>query len=542
MAINWRDSVGTLRCIIRYRFFIMNPTKPSSTHIMPILNLSKNSFLWWITSLLTIFISYQLYQSTTWGAGLSTDSITYLEGARDILTKWNLEGIGTHYPPLYFILIALTGLITGDVLEALRLLQLLTIALSFVIFTLIVWKGTNKTLLPTIICSLLFVTSQSVLCIYTMAWSEGSFCLFTLLGFYFLASYLEHEKKHFYILALSALFIGLAFLTRYVGITLVVTGIITLVLYGNGNPKKRTIDCIFFSFLSLIPMLLWIGRNYFISNAATSRILIVHTISIHKIQAGVQVLLNWLFLPNNYHFLLLIILLLIGFIYLVSHKTLDTKYLNRTFEICFIFIFIYIFFLLLSISLFDAHTPLDIRILFPVYLFFILGVVLLSYRAYSSKNIRIVGYLMLFVMLLMAYAQIGTQQKYLSYVSTNGIGFSSKKWSQSDILQWVKKLPKDTIIFTNGPDAIKIIANRSSKMVPRLVSPSDRTKNKNIQRDISNMISEISDNKGLIIYLTGITWRWYLPTIEQLGQAIPLTVKYKCKDGIAVKINIKTEK
>lgn len=519
----------------------MNPIKPLSSQIMPILNLSKNTVFWWITSLLTIFISYQLYQTTTWGAGLSTDSITYLEGARNILTKWNLEGIGTHYPPLYFILIALAGLITSDALEALRLLQLLTIALSFVIFALIVWKGTNKTLIPTIICLLLFVTSQSVLYIYTMAWSEGSFCLFALLGFYFLASYLGQENNRLYILALSALFIGLAFLTRYVGITLVITGIITLALYVNGNPKKRFMDCLFFSFLSLIPMLLWMGRNWFISNAPTSRQLVVHIISIEKIQAGIQVLLSWLYLPGKYPLVLLIILFLIAIIYLASNKTLGTKYLNRTFEICFIFIFTYIPFLLVSISLFDAHTPLDARILFPVYLFFVLGFVLLSYRAYSTKNIRIVGYLMFFIMLIMAYAQIGIQQKYLSYASANGIGFSSKKWSQSDILQWVKKLPQDTIIFTNGPDAIKIIANRPSRMVPRLVSPGDRTKNKNIQRDINNMVSELSDNKGVIIYLRGITWRWYLPTIKQLSQVIPLKLRYQGKDGVAVEIQIKTE-
>jgi hypothetical protein len=374
-----------------------------------------------------------------------------------------------------------------------------------------------------------------------MAWSEGSFCLFALLGFYFLASYLEHENNRFYILALSALFIGLAFLTRYVGITLVVTGIITLALYVNGDQKKRITDCLFFSFLSLTPILLWMGRNYIISNAATSRKLVIHTISIEKIQAGIHVLLNWLFLSDNYTFILLIILFFIAIIYIVSTQTLGAKYLNRSFEICFIFIFTYIPFLMVSVSLFDAHTPLDVRILFPVYLSFVLGLALLSYRAYSTKNIRNVGYLMFSIMFIMAYAQIGNQQKYLSYASTNGIGFSSRKWSQSEMLQWVKKLPQGTIIYTNGPDAIKIIANRPSKMVPCLVSPVDRTKNKNIQRDISKMASEISDNKGVIIYLNGITWRWYLPTIKQLSQTIPLKLRYKGKDGVAVEIKNRTE-
>jgi 4-amino-4-deoxy-L-arabinose transferase-like glycosyltransferase len=504
---------------------------------MPNINLSKNTVCWLVTSLLAMFISYQLYQATTWGAGLSTDSITYLEGARSILKSWNLDGIGTHYPPLYFILIALTALITGDALEALRLLQLLTIALNFTLFTLIVWKGTHKALLPTIICSLLFVTSQSVLYIHTMAWSEGLFCFFALLGFYFLANYLEHENNRFPTLALSAFFIGLAFITRYVGVALIVTGVITLALYVSGNKTKRITDCFYFSFLSSFPMLLWMGRNWFISNAATSRQLVVHPISIEKVQIGIQVLLSWLFLPSNYPVILLLILLLIAITYVVSINNLDTNNINRTFEIYFIFIFTYILFLLISISLFDAHTPLDVRILFPVYLSFLLCLVLLSHRVYHTKSIRIVSYLMIFVLFLLAYAQIGIQKEYLSYASTNGIGFSSKKWSQSDMLQWVKKLPQDTIIYTNGPDAIKIIANRSSKMVPHLVSPVDRTENKNIQSDINEMVSKISDNKGVIIYLNEISWRWYLPTIKQLSQTLPLKLKYRGKDGIAVEIH-----
>jgi hypothetical protein len=373
-----------------------------------------------------------------------------------------------------------------------------------------------------------------------MALSESSFCFLTLLGFYFLADYLEQKKGTFLTLTLSAISIGLAFLTRYVGVTAIITSLIIITCYSENNFKKRFLDCFYFSTLSLLPMLLWMGRNRILNDTATGRHLKIHTISVEKIQGGLEVLLNCLFLPSNYAFTQSIILIVvIVTIYLITLKYLDTKYLSKFCEICFIFISIYTLFLLISISLFDAHTPLDIRILFPVYLFFILGFALLSHRVSLVKKNQYISYLLFFSLFLLSCAQFVVQKDFILRVASNGIGFAGKQWHQSDMLQWVKNLPHDTIIYTNGPDPIKIITNRHSLLLPCKVSPVDRSKNENINKELNDMIANLSTNKGVIIYLDRITWRWYLPTLEELRQEIPLKLKYKGKDGIAVTLEHK---
>lgn len=501
------------------------------------LKLSRNTWFWTLISLLTILVSCQLYLTTTWGAGLSPDSIAYIKGAKSILKNWNLTGTGTHFPPLYPVLIALTSLITGDILTALRLLQITITALNFILITLIVWKATNKALLPTILCSLLFVTSQSVLYVHTMAWSEGLFCCFTLLGFYFLALYFEHEGRRFPALTFSAVSIALAFLTRYVGITLVITGCITLIIYADGKKLKRTATALYFGFISSLPMLLWMGHNWLSHNTATDRTIVFHAVSLTRIKIGIHVFLNWLYLPQEYPFILLIMLVLVATFHFIYSKDTKTDQSNKTFEIFSIFILIYISFLLIAITLFDAHIPLKVRILFPVYLAFIPGLlVILGHRIKQTKSIRLVSYPVFFALFLLAFAQIGLQQEYLSYASTNGIQFASKRWIQSEMLQWLKKLPQDTIIYTNGPDAVYIIANRPSKMIPRVISPGDRTENKHFVNEIKEMAAQVSNGKGVVIYFDIITWRWYLPTIKQLSQILPLQLKYRCRDGIAVGI------
>ncbi len=497
--------------------------------------LNKNSALFLsITLLLSLLMSYQLYLATSWGAGLSTDSLTYLEGAKKISANWSIKDIGTHYPPLYFILIAITELITEDTIVAMKWLQIAIIAINCFLFTLIVWKGTHKALIPTFTGSLLFITSQHVLIIHIMAWSEASFCFFALFGIYFLANYLEHDKSHA-TLALSSICIGMAFLTRYAGLTLVITGIITLILT-HSNWKKRIIDSLYFGIISILPMLLWMSGNLMMNNEATSRHFVLHPISIEKIQTGIQVLLKFLYISDNTPFLLLAFFILFIVLYAITKKNTVSYTLNKTPEICFLFIVTYISFLLVSISFFDAHTPLDIRILFPAYLFFMIGLSIFNYRVYITPGLRPMSYLIAFLMFLLIYIQFGHQQRYLFYAATNGIGFASKKWSQSDILQWVKKMPPTTIIYTNGPDPIKHLADRQSKMIPKLLSPVDRKKNKKFKQEFQYMRSRLSEADGVIVYFDRIKWRWYLPTFDQIRETLPLQIIYKGRDGVVAQI------
>lgn len=496
----------------------------------------ETSMFWLCPLLFSLWASWQVYQTTVWGAGLSSDSVSYLDGARKIVENGNLNGLGSHWPPLYFILIALSGLVTSELLVALRWLQIVTLFANVLVFAYVLRKSTNGALVSVLVGLLVFVTSPSVLHIHTMAWSEASFCLFSLLGFHFLADYLEHNSS-LGGLIFSALFVGLAFITRYVGMTLVLTGMIALVIFTDGDKKKRIASNLIFCFVSSFPMLLWMGRNLLVSNEATSRQVIFHPVSMEKIKTGIKVLQGWLFIPGNYWLLLPAVLVLLSVLYLISRKQVAGIRLNRMPEICFIFVFTYISFLLFSISFLDAQTPLDTRILFPVYVFFVLGVVVLNVRISYMRWMQYFSYLVLMLMLLLVFAQLRVQERFIAYATGNGIGFASKKWAQSDTLQWVKSLPSDTLIYTNGPDPLRVYTGRASRMIPRHSNPNNRQKNEAIVSELNTMVSKLSEQRGVIIYFNEITWRWYLPTVDQLSHVLPIQQVYKGNDGIVVQLS-----
>ncbi|MBU1454305.1 MAG: glycosyltransferase family 39 protein [Proteobacteria bacterium] len=496
----------------------------------------KNLTFWCGIFFLSLLSAYQVFQTTTWGAGLSSDSIHYLSGARNLIEDGNLRRIGSHWPPLYYIIIAFSNLIISDTLLALRWLQIATMVANLLCFSCILWKVSKKALIPTLVGSLLFATAPSVLYNHTMAWSEGTFLFFAMLGIYFLGRYLEYENR-LTLLFFSSMFISLAFITRYAGITLIITCLIALLWFSVGDRKKRINTCLFFGLISSLPMLVWISRNWLISNETTGRSFAFHPIPTERIRQGVSVLENWLHIPSGYPILLLVVLGLIIAMYVITINKNTIIHQNRTLEICFIFVVIYISFILISISSFDAGTPLDNRILLPVYAFFYLGVLLLIQRSSCIKWAQKFGYILLITLILHAFSQHQMQKRFITHAQKKGVDFAAKEWVVSETLQWLKTLPTEAIIYTNGPDPIKIYANRTSKMLPRHTYTGTNQRNENIVNEINSMAKEMLENDGVIVYFHTITWRWYLPTFSQLNQILPLKTIYKGKDATVVRLS-----
>lgn len=472
---------------------------------------------------------------------MSPDSVTYMRGARSILENGNLNALGSHWPPLYYLLIAFSMVLTDDFALALRWLQIVTLVANLVCFSCIIWRFSNRETCPALVGGLLFVTAPAVFYIHAMAWSEGAFCLFALLGFSFLARYLESENS-VTLLLISSLCIGLAFITRYAGITLIITGMIALVFNSRKKVVKRLLPCLFFGFSSSFFMLIWMGKNWIVSHEASfSRVFSLHPVSMGEIQQGLRVFLNWLHLPTEYPLLLLVVLGVVAIIYGITRRQALATHAHKLPEISFIFVSVYIPFLLVSISFFDAHTPLDNRILIPVYIFFFLGTILLAQRFPLTQWGRKPTYLLLVLFVFLSVSQFTNQLKFVDQVKANGLHFAAKEWVESETLRWLKDLPKDAVIYTNSPEPLEIYTGRSGKMLPNHTYAGSRLPNTKVMQDVTVMADEMVRTNGVIVLFNSVTWRWYLPTLTQLRQVLPLETVYEGKDGIVVRLPGKNE-
>jgi len=209
------------------------------------------------------------------GIGINDDSVVYISAARNLLNGLGLSthpNFGghtapsveyptraetlsprpiTHFPPLYPLLLGSVGILGVDPLVSARYIAALLFGVNIMIVGVIVNRISGSSWLS-IIGSLLIFISQPMIGIHIYAWSEPLFIFLGFLGLFFLRAYLITREVT--ALVYSATAISLAFMSRYVGLSLIITGIIGILSFSGERYKKRIIHC---AILELWAVFLW---------------------------------------------------------------------------------------------------------------------------------------------------------------------------------------------------------------------------------------------------------------------------------------------
>ena len=112
-----------------------------------------------------------------------------------------------------------------------------------------------------------------------------------------------------------------------------------------------------------------------------------------------------------------------------------------------------------------------------------------------------------------------------------GIGFGSRGWSQSEIIQKVRDLPPGIEIYTNGADALYLLAGRAARSLPPKVLPGTRQENARFESELGEMREMLREHRALLVWLDGITWRRYLPSEHELTERLRLRQYERVSDG-----------
>ena len=195
-----------------------------------------------------------------------------------------------------------------------------------------------------------------------------------------------------------------------------------------------------------------------------------------------------------------------------------------------LFIGIYLFFLVVSISFLDANTPLDNRILSPVYVtFLILAIYLVSRFVYHRKSILwrlvLVG---LVSVLFLLYAASSVQ--FMRASRTNGIGFSSPVWKNSALLAVIRALPLDMAIHSNVPEAINLHTGRPATRLPRVYELSAQKSNLEFESELLAVGEQMAGEHALIAYFNQ-PGRSDNPSLEDIEVILDLEVQTQANDG-----------
>ncbi len=241
-----------------------------------------------LLGLISLYAVYESIRATPLGPNFGSDSVTYMMSAKNLVAGKGLGLInpdGTfrllpYAPPFYPLVLSLLDMTGLD-------LARMAFGLNSILFTSLIlmlgwslWYFTRSSIATLLLGGLL---ALSPVLIDLSTWIMSDFlCLTVGAGALVLMMlYLKgHSRKAFY---WSAVLCGLAFLTRYAGVSFFITGLLAILVLDARFDRQHIKSGVIYSLIAIVPTLLWVIFDASASGAVSSRSLL----SINSLPGGV---------------------------------------------------------------------------------------------------------------------------------------------------------------------------------------------------------------------------------------------------------------
>ena len=493
-----------------------------------------------------VFLSTSRY-----GAGLSPDSIGYIGSARNIIvgagvTSYNGSPLIVQ-PPLFPTLLAIAGgIFKTDPLTLANTVNAIIFGAIVYFGGLLFFKYLPSYPIFAFIGLLAIVTSPPLFKVSVMAWSEPLFILFVILSLLFANSYLE--KNDVISLILLSLSVSFSTLTRYIGVVLILWGVFVIIVLRRDRLKNKIAHLSLFTFISVLPIGIWLIRNYAISSTFLgTRTSSVFTLS-QNLMFVFNDLISW-YIPNivaDHRPTLLLLGVTIGFLAGNNPKKILRGIYSSRHQIGSIVLFIlfYTVFLVAS-STTTSYDRIGDRLLSPIYVpltlfFFIIAKTFAeSYGEHLFAKIVYPILITCTILWLLMYPLRNTLINAVNLAAT-GQGYSHKDWAESETILYLlqhQELESKCTFYTNGPDVAYALAHITSQRSPARRQGGTNSSQPNIKpSEIGSSWPE--ESNACLIWFDRIG-RSYLFTVDELQDIIDIDTIANLSDGAIYSISRK---
>jgi 4-amino-4-deoxy-L-arabinose transferase-like glycosyltransferase len=459
-----------------------------------------------------IVVALFLWGTAPHGIGIRTDSVAYLWSAKNLANGVGLgmtDAFGqlrplNHFPPLYPILLAVFDLIGIDGMVGARWLGAFFIGTLILLDWLILFRLSNRSFwLPSLgVLVLFFIPAFWDTGIYAM--TEPLFLAFCLLGFICLDNYATGNKRRW--LWSAAALLALSFLTRYIGISVAVTGVVFILAQKNMGARKKVLDSILLGTISVFPIAIWLIRNIILTGTATNRGINFVPITAQEWSATADAFMTWIeparaAIKVNLAGILIFLLALVISFMIFNRREVSVPRPARTQLPLLLAIFAAVYILLTIASRLwaDPSIPLyEDRILYPfmVSLFFLaLYFIPILLRMVAKHSIFLTAILTgIFVMIAWGFVKSNSSVTFpyirpVLHSHVDGLGLQYQTSLANDFVKSVAQLPNNTLLFTDNPEKLYFFTGRPSSYI------GDFTLN-----DLRILQEQMSNHQAAVIY------------------------------------------
>jgi hypothetical protein len=463
-----------------------------------------------------------VWRSTPYGLGLVNDSATYAEGATSLLAGKGyvrISGGGevkpiTHFPPLFSIVLASLGFAGLDLLTGARVLITILFGVDILLVGLSVYKISQRMGFA-IFGALLLAVSDLHLGVYSFALSEPLFLTLMLAAYLSLGQSIDHP--HWSWSALTGLLLSLAYLTRYAGVSLFIATILVLLIIRPPMLLRR-VGIIVAG--AILPIFSWLVYSLVSggSGALGNRQFILHPLPMQTLFEALKNLLTWIApsdllaaLPLWGRALSLFSLLLLpGLVaWLVwagwNRIKLAKRHENPDggFTLAYtqaMHILIYLGFLVITLTFFDASTPLNDRILSVIYIpeMILFSSALAWLWNRSQGRLAVWRWILVAFCLLLVAFSVKDGYAAVNQLGREGQGFAHRGIRDSGAIKAIRLMPA-TIIYSNKPGAIFLLTGKPAYVAPTPIDPVTGQGRSNFTNDLTEMQQRVRDGQAILV-------------------------------------------
>jgi hypothetical protein len=314
--------------------------------------------------------------------------------------------------------------------------------------------------------------------------------------------------------------------------------IVGLLGAGDRPMRDKIRDASIATVVGCAPLGAWLIRNIATAHTATGRGFAVHPARMSHVKALCSTLLAFISPDTSPARVKVVQLVLLTMGVLVSAVAVHGKSRarDRASSFCIAFsstsvllVLTYVAFLFISISFFSVSTPLDARLLLPVFVLLVAPVISLAWSLSQALRSRIIwrGFLCAVALLVILNGKRAVAEAL--DVRANGRGYTSAKWRTSPSIRFVRSLADERKIFSNGPDVIHFLTGRRASEMPSHTLRNG-TPNRDYEEELQAMCSDCRNGVALTVYFEDLAL-WFLPTREELTSKCNLSVLSEVDDG-----------
>ncbi len=425
-----------------------------------------------------------LLWATPQGLGVSPDSTQYLSAAQHLRNgeglrvHWWSEGTEqlTHFPPGQVVALASLeslGLTPDGSARLINSLALLAIAVLAFGLARMAANGSN---MAGVAGAAAVVLARDVLAAHAMIWTEPVYLALMLGALFATARAITSDKTSAVVTA--AILAGTAGLFRYVAPALIGAIALSLLLPDLTTLRRRIVRTGVFVGIASLPTLVLFAYNASQGATAANRELVVHPPTQAQLLSALRTAYHWVIPMHAPAWLEMLVFGVFGLATTVlavslvrSRKTITglvTADAGRVRRLLALVALCYVTFLFAALTLFDAQSTPDQRLLLPALPPLAILVVALLSDALRVPSLRAPAKAMIAAVSFGLVLSVAT---WAMHARQSGLGYNSNYWRTSALIAAIRQLGPETTVYSNHPGAIYFQTGQEMPGIPRLANP-----------------------------------------------------------------------